>query len=66
MRFTISLIVFYLFPTHARTALSLLDLSSQPGTECMPPAVEGRSLNHRTTREVPAILIRVFRKGLNL
>ena len=59
-------LLFFIHSPPIPALLSMLDLSSLAGTECMPPAVEGRSLSHRTTREVPAILIRVFRKGLNL
>ena len=32
------------------------DLAPQPGVEPMPPAVEARSLNHWTTREVPTLI----------
>ena len=37
-----------------------------PGIEPVPPAVEAWSLNHWTTREVPAIFDLFFRSGLSL
>ena len=44
------LVFFFLAAPH-----SLRDLSSPPGIEPAPPAVEARSLNHWTAREVPII-----------
>ena len=35
------------------TLQGMWDLRSPPGMEPMPPAVEARSLNHWTAREVP-------------
>ena len=44
-------ILFYLFfwPQHA----GILSVVPRPGIEPVPPAVEARSLNHWTAREVP-------------
>ena len=35
-------------------------LVPQPGIEPVPPAVEARSLNHWTAREVPTVTFNVF------
>ena len=39
-------------------------LVPQPGIKPTPPAVEARSLNHRTTREVPRLCIQLQRHVL--
>ena len=45
-------LVFWFWPHSAALGI----LVPQPGIEPMPPAVETRSLNHWTTREVPISL----------
>ena len=42
------------------------DLSPRPGIEPEPPAVEVRSLNHWTSREVPTISILFFKNFIYL
>ena len=45
--------MFFVFVLFLAASHGMWDLSSRPGTEPVPPAVDAWSLNHWTAKEVP-------------
>ena len=56
---------FFFFLNVLAAPCGMQDLSSQPGMEPVPPAVEAQGLNHWTAREVPRTLVFEFRTHLD-